>query len=151
MLGVVADRFPKGGAMTLNITSGVGMIGAGVIGAVILGFVQDKTIDKSLSAYDAGHSTTLHGNYVTQVKQSIFGDYLAVDASKLEKAPAEDLHTVNAVRESAKKSALKTVAIFPVVMFICYVALMYYFKLKGGYRAIHLKDTHSQDKAYDQN
>lgn len=38
MLGVVSERFPKGGALTLNITGGVGMIAAGVIGTVILGF-----------------------------------------------------------------------------------------------------------------
>jgi MFS family permease len=149
MLGVVADRFPKGGAMTLNITSGVGMIGAGVIGAVILGFVQDKSIDKSLYVHDVTHSTGLHTNYVTQVKQSIFGDYLAVDAAKLESAPEKDVQTVNAVQESAKKSALKTVAIFPVVMFICYIALMYYFKTKGGYKAIHLTNSRVQASDHD--
>ncbi len=33
MLGIVAERFPKGGALTLNITGGMGMIAAGVIGA----------------------------------------------------------------------------------------------------------------------
>lgn len=52
ILGVVAERFPKGGALTVNVTGGVGMIAAGAVGAVILGFAQDTTIDKNLSAYD---------------------------------------------------------------------------------------------------
>ena len=46
MLGVVAERFPKGGALTLNITGGLGMIAAGVIGAGILGFIQDKSVER---------------------------------------------------------------------------------------------------------
>src|SRR5690606_35631740 len=60
MLGVVSERFPKGGAMTRNITGGVGMIGAGVIGAVILGFFQDTSTDKTLYAYDQQNNTQLH-------------------------------------------------------------------------------------------
>ena len=52
MLGVVAERFPKGGALTLNITGGLGMIAAGVIGAGILGFIQDNSIDKNILDYD---------------------------------------------------------------------------------------------------
>ena len=51
-LAVVAERFPKGGALTLNITGGLGMIAAGVIGAGILGFIQDKSVDKNDHAYD---------------------------------------------------------------------------------------------------
>ena len=45
---MVAERFPKGGALTLNITGGLGMIAAGVIGAGILGFIQDKSIEQKL-------------------------------------------------------------------------------------------------------
>src|SRR5690606_29496779 len=74
MLGVVAERFPKGGALTLNITGGVGMIAAGVVGAVILGFVQDKTIDTKLESYDQQNATTMHTAFATETKTSIFGD-----------------------------------------------------------------------------
>jgi len=139
MLGVVADQFPKGGALTLNITSGVGMIGAGVIGAVILGFVQDKTIDDKLRIYDEMNGSALHSTYVTEQKNSIFGDYKAVDMAKLTGAPEADKASVESVREASKKSAIKTVAIFPLIMLIGYLCLMYYFKSKGGYKVILLK------------
>ena len=140
MLGVVAERFPKGGALTLNITGGVGMIGAGVIGAVILGFVQDKTIDTSLISYDNANNTALHSTYVTEKKTSIFGDYQSVNIAKLSEAPAEEKKSVITIQDEAKKEALKTVALFPIGMFICYILLMFYFKSKGGYKPVVLTE-----------
>jgi len=138
MLGVVSERFPKGGALTLNITGGVGMIGAGVIGTVILGFLQDRTIDRNISEYDRKNNTELHSTYVTQTKQSIFGAYQAIDAGKLSAADTEEKAVVASVQEGAKKEALKTVAIFPVGMLITYLLLMWYFRQKGGYKVVVL-------------
>jgi MFS family permease len=72
MLGLVAERFPKGGALTLNITGGLGMIAAGVIGAGILGFIQDKSVDANILAYDNNHQTNIHSTFVTEHKTSFF-------------------------------------------------------------------------------
>jgi MFS family permease len=144
MLGVVAERFPKGGALTLNITGGVGMIGAGVIGAVILGFIQDKEIDQSLLQYDRQHQTELHSTYVTESRQSVFGSYHALDGRKLSIAPLDDQTTINGVRENAKKEALRTISLFPVGMLLCYMALMWYFYSRGGYRVILLESVGSE-------
>ncbi|MBL7696575.1 MAG: MFS transporter, partial [Chitinophagaceae bacterium] len=142
MLGVVSERFPKGGALTLNITGGVGMIGAGVIGAVILGFFQDTTTDQHLREYDVQNKTSLHSQYVTEEKRSIFGDYRAVDAAKVEQASEGERQTITSVQESAKKEALKKVAWFPIGMFIFYVLLILYFRSKGGYKAVSLESRH---------
>lgn len=143
MLGVVSERFPRGGALTLNITGGVGMIAAGVIGTVILGFVQDKQIDSKLITYDTEHATTLRDEYATDTKLSIFGDYQAVNSVKLSEAPAQDQQVVKSIREVAKKEALKTVAIFPVIMLITYLILIIYFRSKGGYKAVVLTEQKS--------
>src|SRR5688572_9348777 len=116
MLGVVAERFPKGGALTLNITGGLGMIAAGVIGAGILGFIQDKSIDKNILSYDQQNNTRIHSAYVTENKTSVFGDYQALDQSKLETATAADKATVTEIRDSAKKEALRDIVIFPIIM-----------------------------------
>ncbi len=116
MLGVVSERFPKGGALTLNITGGVGMIGAGVIGAVILGFFQDTNTDKKLLQYDQQNNTTLHSRYVTEEKRSIFGDYRAVDAARVAGASEEEKQTIITAQENAKKDALKKVAKFPIAV-----------------------------------
>lgn len=147
MLGIIADRFPKGGALTLNLATGVGMIGAGVIGAVILGFVQDKTTGNRLTAYDAQNKTTLSTAYITKQKTSIFGNYSAIDLTKMSQAPEEDKKKVKAVEEGAKKEALKTVALFPLAMLLCYIALLFYFNAKGGYKAVSLPRAKLQEMA----
>lgn len=41
MLGVVGERFPKGGAITMGIIGGVGMLSAGLLGGPAIGYKQD--------------------------------------------------------------------------------------------------------------
>lgn len=41
MLGVVSERFPKGGALALGICGGIGMISAGYLGGPGIGYKQD--------------------------------------------------------------------------------------------------------------
>jgi MFS family permease len=139
MLGVVAERFPKGGALTLNITGGLGMIAAGVIGAGILGFIQDKSVDKNILTYDQSHNTSLHTTYVTENKTSFFGDYKALDQAKLATASVADNATVTGIRDTAKKDALRDIVVFPIIMLVSYLALIIYFRSKGGYKAVVLK------------
>ena len=40
-LGVVSEQSPRGGAITLNVVAGIGMLGAGVIGGPLIGQVLD--------------------------------------------------------------------------------------------------------------
>jgi len=55
---------------------------------------------------------------------------------------------VEEVQEQAKKSALTTVAIFPAIMFACYVSLLVYFRYKGGYHAQVLTGHAAKDGEY---
>lgn len=41
MLGVISERFPKGGALALGISGGIGMISAGLLGGPGIGYKQD--------------------------------------------------------------------------------------------------------------
>jgi hypothetical protein len=41
LLGVISERFPKGGALALGLSGGVGMIGAGILGSPGIGYKQD--------------------------------------------------------------------------------------------------------------
>jgi MFS family permease len=148
MLCVVSERFPKGGALTLNITGGLGMIAAGIIGAGILGFIQDKAVDKKISAYDTTHGTNIHSTYVTENKTSLFGDYQALDQSKLSSASAEENATVTGIRDTAKKEALRDIVIFPIIMLISYILLILYFRSKGGYKAVVLNKEPAVNPGY---
>ena len=139
MLGVVAERFPKGGALTLNITGGLGMIAAGVIGAGILGFIQDSSIEKGIKKYDITNNTSLSTTYVTEEKTSVFGDYRAINQQSLATASDEEKVAITKVQGHAKKEALQSVIIFPLLMFVSYMVLILYFKRKGGYKAVILQ------------
>lgn len=48
MLAVVSERFPKGGAVTLGVVGGVGMLSAGLLGGPGIGFKQDKYASEKL-------------------------------------------------------------------------------------------------------
>lgn len=140
MLGVVSEQFPRGGALALNFTGAVGMMGVGVIGAVILGFVQDKQLDQNLASYDQKNNTALHSTYVTDEKTGLFGSYKALDPNKLLNAPAETIEKIENVQNEAKKSALRTVAVFPAFMFLCYLGFIFYFRTRGGYKPVMLDE-----------
>jgi MFS family permease len=131
MLGVAAERFPKGGALTLNAIGGMGMLSVGVIGAVFLGNIQDKQIDRELYQ----QNPVVHQKVVAEEKSSVFGKYSPLDQAKIGSLESDEKMVVETIKASAKKNALLTVAVFPAIMLVCYLALILYFRSKGGYKA----------------
>lgn len=138
MIGIVGERFPKGGALTLNVTTGVGMIAVGIIGAVFLGFVQDKQIEKNLTEYDKANAVELSEKYISESQQSVLGDYRSLNMEAVKQAPENDKVILDNIQTNAKKDALKSVAILPAIMFVCFSLLTIYFRRKGGYEAVNL-------------
>jgi MFS family permease len=134
MLGVVAERFPKGGALTLNSIAGMGMLSVGVIGAVLLGNIQDNKVESDLM----DENQAIHEQVVGEEMLSIFGKYRPIVPDKVAALSEADQNVVSDVRASAKQSALMTVAIFPFIMLICYLILIFYFRSKGGYKPVEL-------------
>jgi hypothetical protein len=57
MLGVISERFPKGGALALGLAGGVGMIGAGILGGPGIGYKQDFFAVHRLEETPAGEAT----------------------------------------------------------------------------------------------
>ncbi len=134
MLGVESEQVPKGGALTLNMLGGIGMIGVGIIGAPLLGNIQDKFMDKTLQENNAA----LHAKIAGNEKVSVFGSYRMLDETKIKALPEEDKKIVDETMTASRKNALATVAIFPCFMLVCYLLLILYFKAKGGYHAQEL-------------
>ena len=135
MLGVVAERFPKGGALTINTISGVGMLCVGVIGAAFLGNIQDNKID----GYLQKNHPDLRQRVVAEERVSVFGKYNPLDQGKVSALDNTEKSTIAKITNESKQSALATVAIFPAIMLVCYLILILYFRSKGGYQAIELK------------
>jgi len=74
-LGLVSERFPRGGALTINAIAGVGMLGVGIIGTPLMGFLQDTRIDRRLQERPALHAQAIEATE----KISVLGKYRALD------------------------------------------------------------------------
>jgi len=136
-LGLVAEQFPKGGALTLNGVSAVGVLGMGILGTPIMGGLQDQGINADLKE----NHPALHQQIAGTPREIPFlGEVTGIDADKLTKLSDEDKATVTAVRYPHKKAAFRQVAVLPTFMLICYVALFLYFKSRGGYKPVQLEE-----------
>jgi hypothetical protein len=128
MLGVVSEQFPKGGALTLNATGAVGALGVGVLGAVFLGHIQDKAITDRMQAV----APQLLSQVSTE-KSSVFGAYRGLEPEKVKALEETDRQQIDRIEIEAKKIAFAQVAVIPVFMLACYLALMSYYHVQGGY------------------
>jgi MFS family permease len=137
-LGVVAEQSPKGGAITLNVVAGIGMLGAGVIGGPLIGQVLDRQIVQGVGAYDAKNNTQLVEELKTE-RTGIFGDYVAIDPSKRAALAGEAKAAVDAADRESKHDALRTIAILPAIMLLVYLGLILYFRSRGGYKPVVLQ------------
>ncbi len=131
MLGVVAEQFPRGGALTLNAIAGIGMLTVGVIGGPLIGKMQEDSAQVALES-------EMPGKYESIKKDDTYflGAYTAVDDKKVEKLDAAVEEEVKAVVETAKQGALAKVTMFPAFMLLCYIALIVFFNSKGGYKPV---------------
>jgi DHA2 family metal-tetracycline-proton antiporter-like MFS transporter len=135
-LGVVAEQFPKGGAITLNVVAASGMLAAGILGSALLGNMQDRSNSRALQQHDEAQHTELSARYLGAEKDSVFGLYRALDAAHVETAPAADKALLVQIAEAGKKAALREVAVLPLLTMFVYLLLLLYFRRKGGYRTV---------------
>jgi len=137
-LAVASEQFPRGGAVAVNVVAGAGMLAAGILGSVMLGAAQDAATTRALQRQDAVQGTQLAQTYLSDNKTSVFGRYRALDTAKLAQAPAADRERIAQVQAASKKAALREVALLPLAMLAAYLALIAYFRLRGGYRPVVL-------------
>jgi MFS family permease len=62
LLGVISERFPKGGALALGLSGGIGMLAAGLIGGPGIGYKQDLAAVTQLK----GTSTETYERYASR-------------------------------------------------------------------------------------
>jgi MFS family permease len=140
-LGLVAEQFPKGGALALNGIAGVGMLAVGIVGSVFLGAVQDRAVGDALGAHDARHGSSLYATYFSREQRGLFGQYRSLDDDAVAAGSPEVQATVAAIVADSKRTALRYVAALPLVMLLAYLGLIAYFRGRGGYAAVRLPST----------
>ncbi len=145
-LAIASEQFPRGGAVTLNVMAGAGMLAAGIVGTVMLGSLQDRAISRGLAAHDAANGTQLSQTYLTE-RSGLLGQYSALDQTVLAAAPEADRATIQQVTNTGKKGALQEVALVPVFMLVAYLGLIAFFRSRGGYKPVTLsQETESAAK-----
>ncbi len=133
-LGVVSEQFPKGGALTLNAIAGVGMISVGVLGNPFLGALQDRDLDEHLYRADAA----LHEKVTGPEEKKFSMTYRVIDKRNVESSSNKEKTVIEGVRKEISQATLAKVAILPAIMCGCYLAMIFYFRSKGGYRAVSI-------------
>lgn len=159
MLGVVSEQTPKGGALTLNAISGIGMLAVGTLGFPYIGTLQ---AEKSIRALAADEKATKalpalvkNGELTVVEDKSIYEiiDYKAISDKELKKLvktlPEDKQKEVDTQIETtignSKQGALANMALFPAIMLVGYVILIVYFQSQGGYQQVHLDEGQGND------
>jgi len=155
MLGVVSEQTPKGGALTLNAISGIGMLAVGTLGFPYIGVLKIEAENAALSSNTeivaAVPGLVKDGKLQVLEEKSIYEvlKYEAVSDSKLEEMmvdlkPAarktEIEEKIKTVRDDSSQAALAKITRFPIFMLACYLLLMLYFKARGGYKPVVLSE-----------
>jgi MFS family permease len=148
MLGVVSEQMPKGGALTLNAISGIGMLAVGTLGTTYIGTLQAKKEINAVASSEVAKQIPglMQDGKLTAVEDKNIYEILSYQTistnklTELEKAlpPAKAEEVAKELKDIAgrsKQGALADMIVFPIIMLVGYVLLIAYFKARGGYKA----------------
>lgn len=166
MLGVVGERFPKGGAVTMGMIGGIGMLSAGLLGGPGIGYTQDYYAAQNLEAASA----ETYAQYRAEGENQFlfFPSVTGLDGAKI--APVQEkAHQVRALEDAGEpvpadlalteqeqnvldaglyggRMALKVTALIPVTMAVGYLILIIYFRARGGYKIVELEPSGREEE-----
>jgi hypothetical protein len=142
VLGFVSERYPQGGALTLNTVSAIGLLSAGIVGTPILGAAFDQSIHASVSerAPALAEAASDEDSFMWMKHEKIDPDLRAAFTEKL--SPDEAVF-VNEVFDESKAEAgrdvLRYAVRFPVILLIAFGAIALWFRSRGGYKPVVLQ------------
>lgn len=131
-LGLTSEQFPKGGALTLNGVSAVGVLFLGVLGSPFIGYQQDQDMHQRLTRDHGALLAKVDGG----VKDSMFGKSPTLDQAKIKDLDEASTKELLAVQADSKRGAFADIAILPAFMLLCYLIMWFYYRSKGGYKPV---------------
>jgi MFS family permease len=134
-LGLTSEQFPKGGALTLNGVSAVGVLFLGVLGSPFIGSQQDVDMDRRLSAPE---NAALYSQIKGPEKSGLFGTTPTLDQERIQSLSEADTRQLQAVQAESKRRVFAHVAVLPAFMLVCYLGMFFWFRSRGGYRPVEL-------------
>jgi len=150
VLGLTAEQFPKGGALTLNTITAMGHLTVGIFGFPFLGAVQDhydaRAVIESqpaLAQTIQSENRTIDGTDTPIVSdENLFGvRYTVVNADAFmaqPEFPQENKEALDAKLSQTGRSTLRVSAVLPITMALGFFMMLMWFKAKGGYKPIVL-------------
>lgn len=139
-LGLVSEQFPRGGALSLNGVSAIGVLGMGVVGAPLMGIWQDTDIDKTLREQHAA----IHSKVKGPDNPNLIGSAPSVSAEALALLPEQEREVVISVQNRFKKLTFARTALLPAFLLLCYLLIFLWFRSRGGYRPVELEGSGAQ-------
>lgn len=138
MLGVVGERFPKGGALAMGAMGGIGMLSAGMLGSPGIGYTQDRFASQALSESNSAVYADVRSDQPNQFL--FFPPVRGLDGTKVAELP-KDSSAASAVTDAieyGRVMALKVTALIPATMAVGYLLLLIYFRAIGGYKLVEI-------------
>ena len=143
ILGFTSERYPEGGALTLNTVSAIGLLSVGIIGGQLLGVAFDKSIhsgvSKSVPAMvaaaeeDKSFLGMSHKAIIPAKKDAYISTLSSSEQTRVK-------NEFTKVDTKAGRDVLTFAARFPAILVIAFGAIMLYFRSRGGYKPIELID-----------
>ncbi len=155
ILGFTSERYPKGGALTLNTVSAMGLLTVGIFGFPFLGAVQDhynfkaaaeaepalvakiKTENRTTPGAD-GTAKPIHEN------RNLFGvpyETLVISAVLAQpELTKEGKDALDANFAQTGRKTLRVASVLPISMAIGYLLMLLWLKAHGGYKKIVLSE-----------
>ncbi len=149
MLGVVSDRFPRGGALTLGAVGGIGMLSAGLLGGPGIGYKQDYFASQYLeerhpAVYSEYQAPSERGFlFLPEIRGldgAKVGNVLEAEPGALSVVENEYRGALQRASTYGGQMALKWTALAPLMMAFGYLGLIFYFRAIGGYRAVSITE-----------
>ena len=165
VLGFVSEQFPKGGAMTLNTVSAMGLLTVGIFGFAFLGTAKDAATVKFAEENQPALVKEVRDNKVTFKNKKgedqliidngdFFGiPYPTVNVEELKKLiPGDEATKATAavalqkhLDQNVGRSVLRRAALLPILMAIAFILIIIYYKSQGGYKPVVLSEEEGGD------
>jgi MFS family permease len=147
VLGFTSERYPRGGALTLNTVSAIGLLSAGIIGTPILGVAFDRSIHDAVVAEAPvlAEAASAPGGFMWMSHEKIDpakADAFLAELPESERATMEAVYSNAAPQGSAQSQAGRDVLLyavrFPLILLVVFGLIALYFRSRGGYKPIEL-------------
>lgn len=145
MLGVTAERFPKGGALLLGIMGSVGNLAIALI-LPVMGFTYDRYSVEKVPTEQQQVVIAEKPDWALQLMG--FDEVRKIDQKAVEALPAEARDAVKAAQATGAAMAFRLVSRLPLLLVVIFGGIALYDLARGGYKAELLLSPQEANELY---